>query len=363
MITADLENLTKYPSTVKWKPRPHTVIKDPGLEKTLSEDGYKVVPFLSELQLNQLKKLYQPNHDLDNSEGGMFYTLYSRDFPYRQMINDNLAEILSPSFDQHFKNFKNVINIFVVKTSGPASEFYTHQDMTGLDENQYSPLSCWIPLTDVDEKNGTLCVVPRSHKFLSPYRGISFPSPFEKIQETVRAYLQPLKLKAGEALIFDPRIIHNSLTNSSGKDRVAIVSGIFPPEAKFISCFKEPREDAFIEFFEQPEDYLLKYPNFYHDCHIRPVSGEVVGYVEDDFNRFSAEEFDKKCLEFGIRKVNSLEYSKNVECQMIFEPTKEAEMLATQACKTETTIAHKGDLPSKTGSKKKKTSADEKVEK
>src|SRR5690606_21476682 len=117
---------------------------------------------------------------------------------------------------------------------------------------KYSCLSVWIPLQDTNLANGCLSVVPHSHKMFAPYRGISFPQQFENISNTVRKYLQPIEMKAGEILLFDNRLVHTSGVNSSGADRVVVMSGIFPSEAKIISCYKDTAvEKSPIEIIEQ----------------------------------------------------------------------------------------------------------------
>ncbi|MCX6199880.1 MAG: phytanoyl-CoA dioxygenase family protein, partial [Bacteroidetes bacterium] len=179
-------------------------------------------------------------HNFEIAKGGMFYSLYSRDIEYRKTVHESIGEIMKPVYDSLFSDYKVVLNSFIVKVSGPESEFCLHQDSTSIDETKYSSLSVWIPLQDTNMSNGCMCVVPYSHRMFSPYRGISFEQPFESIEGTVRKYLYPIELKKGDIFLFDNRIVHNSVINTSGENRVVVMSGIYPKEAPEINKRPSP---------------------------------------------------------------------------------------------------------------------------
>lgn len=300
-------------------PLRHTFIKDTDLTSTLHEEGTAVVPFLTEEQLKALWALYHDTHQIKTAEGGMFYSVYSQDLYYRKKVHEQISEILKPALEAYFENYKVVMNSFIVKANGPRSEFYLHTDSTGLDETKYSALSLWIPLHDITEQNGAMCIVPRSHKMASPYRGISIKAPFDNIHAHVKKYLVPVTMKAGEALFFDSRIIHNSLPNLSSENRVVVTSGLFPEGAKVISCY-QANPDAEIELIEQDDNYLLEYPKFLNGCYDRPHTGRTIGFVKSEHPMFTEAEFDAQCAALGVYPVNKLKLSENTNCQMISEP-------------------------------------------
>lgn len=304
-----------------WKPQRHTVFKDPELAERIHQEGYAVLPLLDEQTLNELRNLYASEHNLDVENGGMFYTMYSSDLDYRMRVHEKIQTLLTPILEQHFQKYKNVVNSFVVKMSGEESEFYVHQDTSAIDEFQFSPLSLWIPLHDITDKNGALTIIEKTHWFFSPYRGVSFAFPFKNILNTVRKYLKPVYMKAGEVLVFDPRIIHNSQKNTSGEDRVAVICGVFDQNVQLETCFKDPSNEWNpIEVYAHDDDYVLRYPNFFYDCHVRPTSGTKVREVEDLFPQMSADEFVELCTLNGIREMNLLGDESGIPCQMIAEP-------------------------------------------
>jgi hypothetical protein len=303
-----------------WKPVKHTIFIDDLWAEQIHNIGYKVLPLLNNVQINQLTELFKSTHTLDSANGGMFYSIYSQDIKYRQEIHKKIGIILAPTLEKYFLNYKMVLNSFVAKLSGPKSEFYLHQDTTALDESKYSPLSLWIPLQDVDEDNGCLGVIPYSHFFFTPYRSISFPAPFDNIQSTAKQYLYPVAMKAGEVLIFDNRVLHHSYHNISNKSRIAVICGLFPEEAKMITCHKpEYKCGGKVELLEHEDDFLLTGKNFLIDCQKRPETGKSLSWVDDPYPEISVEDFEKLCKKYWLTKTSDKELE-NTECEMIGEP-------------------------------------------
>ncbi len=260
-----------------WTPQKHKIVRNPDLREELHKEGYAVRGNIGKDKLTALKSFYSEWHKFNAPEGGNFYSLYSDDINYRQRVHESIGSILYPVYDTLFEGYKSVINSFIIKVPGPKSEFTLHQDSSGLDELQYSPLSLWIPLQDTSLQNGTLCVIPQSHRFFYPYRGISFASPFQAYEDLLRTYLVPIELSAGDIFMFDNRLVHYSHLNTSDVDRVVVMSGLFPVEAGLEVCYRdEAAPDSPIEIYSQSEDFLITNTKFYKDCTARPDRGTIV---------------------------------------------------------------------------------------
>lgn len=305
-----------------WENLSYSVVKDKVIDAKLASDGFVVAGNIGQQALQELRNVHRTNHDFEVNQGGMFYSVYSLDIPYRKRIFNDIDSILSPIYADLFQNYKPVLHSFIVKVNGDNSEFTLHQDSTGLDEFQFSPLSVWIPLQDTQLENGCLCVVPHSHRIKVPYRGISFDGPFQNISETVRHYLQPIPMKAGDILLFDNRILHYSPANDSTEDRVVVMSGIFPKNATILSCYQDTTtENAPIEIYEQEPDFLLTGENFYHDCTARPITGSVIKKVDAFNTPFSANDFIKFTNEVGLKPLSiDLLQNNNLKMHIISEP-------------------------------------------
>lgn len=295
----------KESETKAWKPARRPYVKSAELEQELFEKGYVLAGKLDEHTIEGLTTLYAELHNFSNPDGGMFYSVYSRDIEYRKKVHNGINEKLQEVYNNFFQNYRNILNSFIVKVSGPESEFSLHQDSTGIDEFKYSNLTMWIPLEDVNMDNGCLCVVPKSHHMFSPFRGMSFPPAYEGITDVLRQYLQPIEMQKGEILLFDNRLVHNSTANLSGADRAVVMSAIYPAEAPLIVCHKDqldPKSD--IELIKQPDDFLVTYENFMHDCTCRPEVGETVEFVKWNDQPLSANDFQKLCSTYGVTPTN-----------------------------------------------------------
>lgn len=100
-----------------------------------------------------------------------------------------------------------------------------HQDASVVVEEADNTeiLTVWIPLVDVDERNGCLCVVPRNHKrgllqhCIDALRGKYLPT--AKF-DADRA--KPLPMRRGSILVMDKMTPHSSLENKSDDVRVSM---------------------------------------------------------------------------------------------------------------------------------------------
>ncbi len=302
-----------------WPIQRQSIVRDAALTDTLYNEGFAVVPFLNAADLEILRAVYAKEHSISSETGGIFYSLYSQNLEYRERVNAEVGAVMEPRLQEFFHSYKTVLNGFIIKVPGPKSGFLIHQDTTGLDESKYSTLSVWVPLWDIGPEDGAMCMVRRSHKMFYPYRGISFAFPFDKIHGTVKRYLEPVYMKAGEALIFDQRTLHASLPNKTDKNRVVVVSGLFPKEAEFRMCYRES-EDAPVEIYRQADDFILKYPRFMHDCRSRPIAGEKIAEFDFPIPMMTAEEFEAKAAAAGLQPLDLIAREDKLGCNPMPEP-------------------------------------------
>jgi ectoine hydroxylase-related dioxygenase (phytanoyl-CoA dioxygenase family) len=98
-----------------------------------------------------------------------------------------------------------------------------HQDWGVLlpEADRSTILSCWIAVTDADEENGCLQVIPGSHRseLLSHCPTDPQSSIPDRFLDLERA--TPLPMRAGSAVFFERSLVHGSLDNRTN-DRVRI---------------------------------------------------------------------------------------------------------------------------------------------
>ena len=305
--------------SAKWQPAENQIIRDEAMRRQIWQEGVVKTGNIGGEAIKTLKSAFNQFHYIN--ENGMFYSLYSKDRAYRKETNDVIADTLKGVFDQYFTDYKSSFNLFIIKSGNTNEEFFIHQDPSYIDEFKYSPLHVWIPLDRITPDNGALCFVPKSHHFFSPYRNISFDPPFEHIRPFVRQYLAPVYADAGEMLIFDPRLLHNSLPNNTNETRVVILCGLFPQEAEIMSCYKDVEiKDSKIELYKQSEDFFIIYPDFFETCRMRPTVGEMIGTDSYDQEFITEAQFADMCERNDVKAVNFLKTEEVASCRMFGEP-------------------------------------------
>lgn len=109
---------------------------------------------------------------------------------------------------------------FVVKSADRGMTFSWHQDSGYLDFEHKPYLSCWCPLDDVSEENGTV--------YLLPYKEAGTRTRIEHVlQEGTNDKVGyfgdapgvPAILKAGDIALFSSTCFHRSGANTTGKPR------------------------------------------------------------------------------------------------------------------------------------------------
>ncbi len=197
-----------------------------------------------------------------DSTKDFYSSIDCRDVDYRSKADTFLKGYFKRPIEELFDDYVSLAATFIVKT-GPDSIIYDHTDDCLVDESLYTSVNIWSPLVDTDEINGAVRVLPGSHKIPNPFRGFGIPYRFWDYHQVYVPKMITCPMKAGEALVYDPRLIHNSLPNMSGKDRPAVITGVIPKEATPIAFFHYPGlNEGEFEEFEVNLDFWLSFSKF-----------------------------------------------------------------------------------------------------
>lgn len=269
------------------------IFSDPALQAEFHENGYVIVPFISQEQISELFGVYK--HCYPDGVQGFFSTTFANNVEHREMVNRSIREICIEQIENLFENYKILFSSFIVKAPGENSRLIMHQDMTLVDEDVYSGINIWCPMVDLTETNGAIEVLPKSHRFYKTYRGSSIPDIYDNVKSEVVSLMQPCYLKAGEAIIFDQSIIHNSPPNLSDTERPTINTFVAHEDARIKICYwdKETYGDN-VEIFEQEDDFLEKFENFGHNIFSRPTIGTSLGLFPYDFPKLTVEQIERE---------------------------------------------------------------------
>ncbi|MEY3501561.1 MAG: hypothetical protein RL308_3234 [Bacteroidota bacterium] len=278
------------------------VFRDPVMHSDFEKNGFVVVDFYTNESLNEVKSLYSEMHS--GVQTDFFPSAYSDDKNYRNTIDRELTRIGQPKFDELFTDYQVMNACFIVKQSGKDSYLHVHQDMTLVDESEYVGINIWTTTIDLTPENGVLYLLPGSHRFLPTYRGHTLPGFYDPIQEEIKDYMQPLYLKAGQAIIFDQSIVHFSPPNLSNDIR--IVSNVFIThrDAKFQICYHDKNDSAYsgkVEIFEQDATFMTNYEQFGNEIYARPKQGKTLGFYDYNFPELTIEQLENKFDKVRLR--------------------------------------------------------------
>lgn len=217
------------------------------LNKALNRDGYVIVPFFSQEELDgvfqdiqaKTAKLTFNGNQNDLVEVDYHCTFLDEDTQYRKDVFEAITKLFQPVLAQ-LQDYKFAqANLF----NKPSGKGYVapHQNLTIVDEDKYTSVSIWCPLQDTDKNNGTLFLLPQSHRDrFARYRNADINMKYEQeFDFEDGGKLTPINVKAGEALIFNDAMIHGSPENYSSGNRYVFHALGVPQEARVVYCKKD----------------------------------------------------------------------------------------------------------------------------
>ena len=257
------------------------IFKDGQMQALFDKQGFLTVPFIDASELKQLNDLFDELHP-DLPMEGFVSGSYSPNLEYKKKASNAIVKVLSKQYERLFVNYQPFGAAFLFKMPSKNSELGIHQDWTIVDENKFVALNCWIPLTDINEVNGALHVVPGSHyPAYHTMRAPTVPFFFSGSEDAVITESVPQYVKAGEAVILNQSVIHYSPPNRSDKIRKAITAGVKSAGAPMRFHYKTLQaDDNRLEVFDMPEDFLISFDDFYKDIFERPKMGDSIGHVD-----------------------------------------------------------------------------------
>jgi hypothetical protein len=274
---------------------PPPILRDNSLQHMLDTEGYVELPFLSDEALSKLKTFYAKMHPATpmGPIPGFYVSVHSSDLSYKLEIQNEINKYLHPFCEQNFKDYSIVNTALTVKSASPESELIFHQDWNAVDEAEFASYTLWIPLVDTTIENGTLFVAKRTHRLGPTYRSAQLPSIYGNIGSIINKYLNPIEVKAGNAVLFNKAMLHQSPPNYSDSDRPTIVSTVISAVAKHITYAFAGGDKKTIKSFEVANDYMQYYDCFFEDAINLPIGAIDTGEeIVTDFKPIEPQDFE-----------------------------------------------------------------------
>lgn len=190
---------------------------------SLEERGYTVIKkLLSDSEVHRLREFYREQFP-ENVSSGFHVSNYNGTFRQKKETSSLITHIIGNRIFAFINGYHPLVGFYYVKEADEKEPFYIHLDWSMIDEGKGDSLAVWVPLVDTNHENGTLVMLPGSHKETLRYRGspgFCFP-PYD--ENTLTAAYPPveLMLECGDAAVWTHRLFHGSTQNKSGKQRIA----------------------------------------------------------------------------------------------------------------------------------------------
>jgi hypothetical protein len=279
------------------------IFVDEQLEQQFRKDGYVKVPFISPEEVAQLKQLFfdtlpQSGGQITSEETGVDqasfitydFTFIDKNPEYKRKVFELISGYFKPHMDRILANYRPIIANYIRKQA-TTGEVPLHENWAFADEKKCTTVSIWCPLVDSTIENGTLQVVPGSHKRFGEHRGPMVPWELDNIKhEIIDKHLVPLETKAGDCVILDDSIVHYSAINHTNDLRLAIQLICVPQEMPSIHYYMDyqnnPNE---IQMLEVNDDFYMEFNPWK-----KLASPKVIAKIPFVKKQLTTEEFVRK---------------------------------------------------------------------
>ena len=234
---------------------------DKKLNDEFNRYGYVVVKLLSDEGIKQLTDFYVANPNPFQAE---FHTThFATDKAFKKKVHEAITRVLEPAFKHYLPDHDAVFGNFMVKEPGGNNPMPLHADWTYVDESRTSSIAIWMPLIDTTPENGQLGVIPFSQHLSYHIRGPRIKQWEFPFNETlIKSMGKILPVKAGEAVIYDHRLLHFSPANNSSQVRPAINLSIAPKNVQLIHYTVPEGKEGVHRYEVDNLDFFIYYDNF-----------------------------------------------------------------------------------------------------
>ena len=264
-------------------------MKDPQLQAEFESIGYTVVDLISPEEAAELHALAQEVHSAPPEDKVWESDFYSHDLEVKRRVADAIKATVQPAIDRHLVDHETIIQNFVVNWPGEGGGLGLHQHSSITDEEQFRAAVVWLALTETSLENGTLNVVPQSHRVLGQHKAERTPEWFEEIHEhLLDHHLETVVLKPGQALVFDNAVLHNSFSNITDQPRMTAVIAIAPRQAQL--RYYDYVDDGTVRIYELDPGFFLDKVAATHGEWANPDTLQPIGEEHIEVRRLTAEE-------------------------------------------------------------------------
>lgn len=248
------------------------------LQQQIEDKGFVKVPILSKEEVSDIKQYIFQNTPLVEMTNHYGFTaaVWMSDREKKENLDAKIRSLVEPKLKEIIEGFKAITYSAIGKGIGENSELGLHQDWSVVDEEKDYSLSMWIPLSDSNYENGAIHFLTGSHKTFPSIRCGSISHEYGDAQ-TIIKQMDCIEVTAGDALLFNSRILHYTPNNYSSDMRFAVISCIVSSNAEIVQFYKV--NDSKLEVYKMEEDFYNKFDNFLEELDKQP-KGVKIGEVD-----------------------------------------------------------------------------------
>jgi hypothetical protein len=277
-------------------------VLDEAKRRRFQTDGYAIVPFLTRGEAEALgaellalagHRSLDPADDPAASGEAYHASFMAADDDYRRAVAELIRARSASAAAALLPGFFPVIAAAVVKAPfAPGASFHT--DLSIAADPATPVINIWSPLVDSSDENGTLRVVPGSHRLF----------PYISSMETTSGYWRPyvaammersvpIDLRCGEAIVYDGTLLHGSKPNATANLRPAINIAYLPAEIRPVAYSLDPASGGErFEMFDMSDDGLMAHGG--KALLRREIRAPSLGVVPSPNRPHSLAEFDRR---------------------------------------------------------------------
>jgi len=224
-------------------------------DAALHRDGFVVVPGFAADVAGELRDGFGELHGWEGE--GFHADLTVDDGGYRRATSDRIGATLDQRAAALFVAHQPFLRNYVCKFPGADSELYLHRDWMYVDERRSGrTYVVWTALEDITGHNGQLRVLRGSHRLDDSLRGTELVAPWIQLEDVIRARLEAIPVRAGDAVVFDNGLVHCSYPNHTDRPRVVAAVALRPVGAPLVH-FRRVDGGTDAERYDVDADWFL----------------------------------------------------------------------------------------------------------
>lgn len=257
-----------YERTGDGRLRPPPIFAQPGLEEQFWTDGFVYSPMLDAKEVEELTARFSrlTPHDgfdptqIDNPLASYHCTFIDPDTAYRREADELVRSTFADRLRTVIPGYEILTSNIYVKPPGHG-RFAIHQNWPTIEDLDVPTLTVWVPIQDTTFSNGTVRVIRGSHHVFPDVSAATSDKFFQDFDaELIEAHLEPMDVRAGEALIFDDSLLHWSGNNLSDQPRVTFQIEMVPRGVRTVLWVRNADDESQFDLWEVDKEYWIEYP-------------------------------------------------------------------------------------------------------